>query len=524
MSWSLSPAAASASMTVNQPFRLKTATGFVGPDYTPLGITGNVAANGGAAFGSPAIPAVPWTPTYGLQRRWNEGPQIDVADPQCRMLSYPSHCSLDKALTYIPYPDVASGVSRYPYGNNASVQLTDGSPSRLGDPGFFLPVSDVGADAAVAASHPSTHVYGNVSSYAALMTDAKDGPASVSAQTCGTYYTYAVPVPSMAGYESSSVDPTVMTCPQSYIKTGTLPATVTLPPTRMAVALANYPDPITNASFSYAAFSPASAPLPAFAPASAFPTPPPRGLVTLMNQDVLEPLHFTVDNATTYTLNTMNVAHVPMPNSHIVVTRGSNGDSVAVSRTGANMSMSNTNTLQLRRDVSANGVEKYVASRQWATQTPSALAETFATASAPASASMSCAASCYMPTELISRGLTCSGGEAGAPAAANLQPCQAGSCRLNETNDGVCYDIKTLVNKGVTCRGDGFAPAAEPVPVCVNSACSDPCLSKFGVCELPQCPKLDGIADMTCDKYCSQYASEVNRTCCVSACECCNAK
>ena len=209
---------------VMQPFDLPSSTGFISNSYTPLAFTGNLTQ--GQDFQSPARPNVPWTPNYGIAQPWGQGPMTDVDDPQCRMMAYPSHCSVSKALTYTPYPDVASGVSMYPYGGNASVQLVDGNPAALGNPGFFLPVTDYADEGARAAGDPSTHNYGNVTSYEDLVTARKDGPLS---GPCAPYFYCDGPAaPSMVGYTSASADAVVTTCPTSYLKTTQFPDRVAL--------------------------------------------------------------------------------------------------------------------------------------------------------------------------------------------------------------------------------------------------------------------------------------------------------
>lgn len=496
-----------------------TAAGFISPSYNPMTVGGNI-ANSAAAFQSPSVTGLPWTPSYGLQARWNEAPQRNVPDPLCRMLAYPAQCSVAKALSNVAYPSVETGVSAYPYAGNAAVQLTDASPARLGNPGFFLPVSDFGEEAARAAGHPSTHVYGNVTSYANFMTDPKDGPAY--GQTCATRYICGTPNPSMVGYESSSADPTNLTCPASYLKTVEDPTLVTLPATAMAVALANYPDPSPNAFFNYA-YPPRS---------HQQQMPPSRRLAKLVNENVLEPVQFIVDGTLSHVVGVSSAAYVPEPSHTVGAARISNNETATIS-VHASLPAS-THTLGLRFENRPSG-DAYIASRVHST--PS-LAQVDVGAGPTA-----CPNSCYTSDALSSNGLTCSG----APAASTaLPPCQPGSCRLNEVADGVCYEISTIAGKGVTCQASDTpsVPTAMPGPVqakaqaqiqavqaCTNTGCADACLSKFGACSLPQCPNLKNVkvrqpngdmVDASCDYYCSTYAKDIGRECCISACNCCN--
>lgn len=353
-----SPAVSARAPVVAQPYGPLSATGFITPSYNSLSVRGNL-ANNAAAFRSPATPGIAWTPSYGLQARWNEAPQRNVADPLCRMLAYPTQCSLAKAASYTAYPDVPPSASMYPYGGNASVQLTDASPARLGNPGFFIPVSDVGDDAARAVGHPSTHVYGNVTSYAHFMTDLKDGPTSYD-QACASRYICGTPVPSMVGYESSSADPMVVTCPSSYLKTVDDPTLVTLPPTRLAIEVANYPDPAPNALFSYA--YPQQPSMTAFPPSVASEQPLPRRLAKIVNENILEPVQFIIDGTPCTVVGVSKSAYIPEPSHTVGVVRTSNNDTATVTAHSSVPALAST--LQLRVEQHPAGLA-YIASRRY---------------------------------------------------------------------------------------------------------------------------------------------------------------
>ena len=90
-----------------------------------------------------------------------------------------------------PYPPLAVG---------------DASRLRLGNQGVF--------DASLSLSTSPT--YGGVQTVQQLITDPKDGPVTT---TCGVFPAacYGPPVACMAGYESASQDPTVLTCAPSYL-------------------------------------------------------------------------------------------------------------------------------------------------------------------------------------------------------------------------------------------------------------------------------------------------------------------
>ena len=303
------------------------ASGFVQPFNAPSNVTGFISATTGyglalpgniagsaTSFGSPANPSISWTPNYGVSQPGGQAPMVDLDDPQCRMLAYPTHCSIAKATTYTPYPNVVPGVSRYPYGSSAGVQLVDGSPASLGNPGFFLPVTDYAEEGARAAGHPSTHAYGNATSYDALMMDYKDGPGAGS--TCAPYFYCPEPaMPSFSGYASASMDATVPTCPQSYLKTIQFPAASS----RMVV-----PSSWPSASAS------ASAPAPAYLPIAAAPAPAPVSVANavayayLLNYNVPNTVTFIADGKT-YDLGSGQSRTVSVPNGSVIARDNATG-------------------------------------------------------------------------------------------------------------------------------------------------------------------------------------------------------
>lgn len=237
----MSRAASVAELTgVTQPLGVPLPVGFLNAQEDLILPTGNLQGN----LNNAAIPAIPDVPTYGPQMAWNVAPRPEPADPTCRMLAYPGHCSLLSALPQC-YPAQEVAYSQYPYASAADVSLADGNPMQLGDPGVFVPASRTGGLLAQPVAEGKARFYGNVESFNQWLTDKKDGPV----RSCSVYFSCQQPVPSMAGYQSASVDPTTLHCQPTYLKTVPCGHTKVLPPTAFAVAMANGPlmDSNTNA-------------------------------------------------------------------------------------------------------------------------------------------------------------------------------------------------------------------------------------------------------------------------------------
>lgn len=212
--------------------------------YTPRGKLVTPVGNLPGNMSSAAIPAIPDVPTYGPQMAWNTAPPVEPADPLCRMLAYPAHCSLASAIPRCAQLE-SIGASQYPYSSNASVSLADGNAIELGNPGMFVPLTKDSGELERRMKDPKAQIYGNVESYSQFMTDKKDGPV----RSCGVYFSCQQPVPSFAGYESASVDPTTLNCQPTYLQTVPVEHTKILPASAVAAALAGGPlmDSNTNA-------------------------------------------------------------------------------------------------------------------------------------------------------------------------------------------------------------------------------------------------------------------------------------